>query len=282
LVDHSGFDALAFLIEGEGKKVFYSGDFRGHGRKQVLFKNILKNPPRNIDYLILEGSMLGRDKGKYETEQDIERELTTQFKESDNLFFVSCSTQNIDRLVSIYRACIKSGRTFVLDPYAAFILDRLKAVSSNIPQYNWGKNIKVFFVPNSYTERMAENKSLFKFKSAKITYDEIQEKRHKLVVKDSYTTRKIFANKNNLGNSALIYSMWEGYLPQVKPFWDKHSVPIVMIHSSGHAYIEELQAFVNAMKPKWVIPNHTFYPEKYPGIFGRNILTIKDGQTVEL
>ncbi|MBT6051951.1 MAG: MBL fold metallo-hydrolase, partial [Candidatus Scalindua sp.] len=32
LVDHSGFDAYAFLIEAEGKRVFYSGDFRGHGK----------------------------------------------------------------------------------------------------------------------------------------------------------------------------------------------------------------------------------------------------------
>ena len=39
LVDHSGFDALAFMIEAEGKKVFYSGDFRGHGRKSILFNN---------------------------------------------------------------------------------------------------------------------------------------------------------------------------------------------------------------------------------------------------
>ncbi len=48
LVDHSGFDALAFLIESEGKKIFYSGDFRGHGRKSILFDNILKKPPRGI------------------------------------------------------------------------------------------------------------------------------------------------------------------------------------------------------------------------------------------
>jgi len=282
LVDHSGFDAIAFLIEGEGKKVFYSGDFRGHGRKSILFNNILKNPPKDIDYLILEGSMLGRDKGKYETEWNIENELTAQFKNGKGLFFVACSTQNVDRLVSIYRACLRSDRVFVIDPYTAFILDKLQAVSSNIPQYDWGKNIKVFFVSNSYTEKMAENKSLFKFKSARITYDEMQEKKHSLVVKDSYTTRKIFANKNNLDSSVLIYSMWEGYLPQVKPFWDKHNIPIVMIHSSGHAYIEELQAFVNAIKPKWIIPNHTFYPAKYTGIFGNSILILKDGHTVEL
>ena len=30
-MDHSAFDAYAFLIEADGKSIFYSGDFRGHG-----------------------------------------------------------------------------------------------------------------------------------------------------------------------------------------------------------------------------------------------------------
>ena len=60
LVDHSAFDALAFLVEAKGKKVFYSGAFRGHARKSVLFDRIVKDPPKEIDCLLMEGSMLGR------------------------------------------------------------------------------------------------------------------------------------------------------------------------------------------------------------------------------
>ena len=37
LMDHSAFDAYAFLIEAGGKKVIYSGDFREHGRKTKVF-----------------------------------------------------------------------------------------------------------------------------------------------------------------------------------------------------------------------------------------------------
>jgi len=168
LVDHSGFDALAYLIESEGKRIFYSGDFRGHGRKRVLFDNLLKYPPRNIDYLILEGSMIGRDKGKYAAENDIEKELTSLFKDRQNLFFIACSAQNIDRLVTVYRACLKSKRTFVIDPYTAFVLDKTKIISSKIPQYNWN-NMRVFFIPNTYSERMAKDKILYRFKSASST-----------------------------------------------------------------------------------------------------------------
>jgi ribonuclease J len=35
--DHSAFDSYSFLIEADGKKLFYSGDFRGHGRKSKVF-----------------------------------------------------------------------------------------------------------------------------------------------------------------------------------------------------------------------------------------------------
>ena len=37
LMDHSAFDAHALLLESNGKTLFYSGDFRGHGRKSKMF-----------------------------------------------------------------------------------------------------------------------------------------------------------------------------------------------------------------------------------------------------
>src|SRR3989338_2236620 len=72
IVDHSAFDALAFMIEDEKTKVFYSGDFRGHGRKSALFAKIVKSPPRGIDCLFMEGSMLGRGEQVYKDEMAVE------------------------------------------------------------------------------------------------------------------------------------------------------------------------------------------------------------------
>jgi len=282
LVDHSGFDAVAYLIEADGKRLFYSGDFRGHGRKSILFDRMIDKPLKDIDYLLLEGSMIGRDSAAVGTEENIENELFEQFKGSGGLFFIACSSQNIDRIVSIFRACIRSNRIFVIDPYTALILDRLKKVSSNLPQFDWGENIRIFFVPNSYTQKMADDGVLFKFKSAKIAYDEMQKSRNRLVIKDTFKLRTIFAKRKELSSTQLIYSMWDGYLADVEPFWKGNNVPIIKIHCSGHAYISELQAFVKAIKPKVVIPNHTFYPEKFASLFGNNVMMLKDGQSIEL
>lgn len=281
LADHSGFDALSFLIEAEGKKILYSGDFRGHGRKANLYEDIIKNPPKNVDYLILEGTMMKREKGKFTTEQDIEDELTKRFVEN-KMIFIACSSQNIDRIVSIYKACKNSGRIFLIDPYTANILDQLKDIAPNIPQYNWGKNIRIFFSPNTYTKKMAKNSSLFKYKSAKMTYDEMIKSKTKLVIKDNFLTRKIFSKKKEIAGSTLIYSMWEGYLPDVKPFWEKHNIPIIKIHTSGHAYVEELIKYVNAIEPKKIIPNHTFHPNEFSKLFKNKVIQLKDKQTISL
>lgn len=43
LMDHSAFDAYGFLISAGGKSLFYTGDFRGHGRKAKLLKRFVKN-----------------------------------------------------------------------------------------------------------------------------------------------------------------------------------------------------------------------------------------------
>ena len=282
LVDHSGFAALAFLIEAEGKRIFYSGDFRAHGRKSILFENMLKRPPKDISYLLLEGSMMGREQGEYRGEGDIEDKLVEFFRNQEQMYFLACSSQNIDRLVSVYRACKRSNRIFVIDPYTALILHKLKNISSHIPQFDWGENIRTFFVPNTYTDKMAKDKSLFQFKSAKITYDQMQDVRHRLVIKDSYLTRQIFSKKRHLEETTLIYSMWDGYFPDVKPFWEDNNVPVLHVHCSGHAYIDDLKRFVRAIDPKFIIPIHTFFPEKYPELFGDNVKIVKDGEMFEI
>ena len=58
IVDHSAYGACAHLIECDGKRILYSGDIRLHGVKGVLYKNL----PKNVDYLLLEGTNILRAK----------------------------------------------------------------------------------------------------------------------------------------------------------------------------------------------------------------------------
>jgi len=53
LNDHSAFDAYSLLIEADGRRLFYTGDIRGHGRKAAMFEELLDEPPSDVDALLM-------------------------------------------------------------------------------------------------------------------------------------------------------------------------------------------------------------------------------------
>jgi len=57
------------------------------------------------------------------------------------------SGQNVDRLVSCYRAAKRSGRLLVIDPCQAFVLMKLAPLSGSIPQFTW-EGVRVSFSPH--------------------------------------------------------------------------------------------------------------------------------------
>src|SRR5207302_10657897 len=56
LNDHSAFDAYSLLVEADGRRLFYTGDIRGHGRKKGIFEELLRKPPTDVDVLLTEGT----------------------------------------------------------------------------------------------------------------------------------------------------------------------------------------------------------------------------------
>ncbi|MDO9406779.1 MBL fold metallo-hydrolase, partial [Patulibacter sp.] len=129
-MDHSAFDAYAFLIEANGKRLFYSGDFRGHGRKEKVFKWFLHNAPQNVDYLLMEGTTIGRGQQSFQSEKDLEEDFMKVFKSKKEINFINTSAQNIDRLVTIYRACKRTNKLMVIDVYTAAIMKEMASYAS--------------------------------------------------------------------------------------------------------------------------------------------------------
>ena len=285
LVDHSAFDALAFLIEAEGKRLFYSGDFRGHGRKSVLFKRMISNPPEDIDTLLMEGSMIGRGNQAYKDENAIQSRMDKILKFSNNITFLFTSSQNIDRLVSAYKACIKTGHIFVIDIYTAYILDKLRKVSKGIPQFNW-RNIKIKFLKNQADTlaKKVSTKLLYHYNTQKIDIFEINRKKNKILMlaRDNSIFPKIIKGIDNPGGATVIYSMWGGYLnDRFRDFCASKSLTVEQVHTSGHATVEDLKTFAKAVSPKTLIPIHTFEGKQYPQMF-ENAKILKDGELFEV
>ena len=124
-------------MESDGKRVFYTGDFRAHGRKAVLFERMVRNPPPDIDVLLMEGTTIGRtgsDK-RFPTETDLEWQFVEAFRKTKGIHFVWTSIQNIDRIVTIYRAAKRTGRHLIISLYAAAVLEATGR--KKIPQSHW-------------------------------------------------------------------------------------------------------------------------------------------------
>jgi ribonuclease J len=287
LVDHSAYDAYSVLIESDGKKIFYSGDLRSHGRKATLFERLTANPPKNIDVLLLEGSSLGRlnNDQHFPTEKEIEAQLIHAFSTTDGLALVHTSGQNIDRIVSIFRASKRTGRKVIIDLYTAAILEATG--NKNIPQSAWSD--VALYVPQSQRVQIKENAwfDLLKRHSAnRIFVEHLQQVSKKSTLLFRPLHRFDLERAECLAGAAYIYSQWEGYWEQgaydmVKVWLERNSIPKHSIHTSGHASPTELKKLVSAINPDKVVPIHSFFPEKYPELFP-NVEAHNDGEWWEV
>jgi ribonuclease J len=282
--DHSAFDAYSFLIEANGKKIFYSGDFRSHGRKKEVYRNFIEKPPKDVDCLIMEGTTIGRNPKKLKTEEEIENDFFKCFKNSTSINYVFTSTQNIDRLVSIYKACLKAKKTFVVDVYGAHILEKLSDFAKLPSLLKGHPNMGVFFYKSTTTKLMTGgyDKMVYKYTSKKINKVDIINKPsdYVLLVRSSMIRD---LKSMNIKDGNLIYSMWSGYKdqPKTKEFIDlflDHNFKLIDMHTSGHADVETLKEYAEAINPKMIIPIHTNNKKDYKNIFSQAVLELDDNQ----
>ena len=284
LVDHSAFDAYAMLIEANGRRLFYSADIRGHGRKAALFERLLRNPPRPVHAMLMEGSSIGRldPEKQFPTESNIEQRLVESFQ-APGFVGVCASAQNIDRVVSIYRACKRTGRTLVLDLYA---MEMLAATGKDsIPGPDW-PNIAVY-VPEYQRWHIKRNQR-FDLTDKYKPYRIYREHFAKFVERGVMLFRPpmlsdIDKTPGAWDGARMIWSQWSGYLPTPGnvAFAQKlaeRGVGIEVIHTSGHASVVDLKRLAEALAPDVLVPVHTFQGDLYPELFGHSVCLHGDGE----
>ena len=276
--DHSICGACAYTINCEEKTIVYTGDIRFHGRcwyKNAKFKKSLGK----IDYLIMEGTTINRKKNKKITENSLIPKFTKIFK-TKKLNLVEFSPQNLDRFISIYKACLKAKKTLVIDPYTAYLLELYGEDNKNIPQYHWN-NIRIYFANNSISSALAKSKKLYEYKTKKISIEEIKENKTDYVIKGNYIINDKILKEVDKKNLNIVYSKWSGYLNKKNQFENFKDI-ITHIHTSGHANVEDLQKFVDDVKPSSIIPIHTEHKDKYKEFFNATVVDVNDNEIVEL
>lgn len=282
LTDHSTPEAFAFLIDADGKRIFYSGDFRATGRKKIVYEKLIENPPQKIDLLLIEGTMIERINHLYLTEDSVEEAIYNTIKNQTNSSFVISSAQNLDRFISVFRACKRTEKILVIDVYTAWILEMARKQSKNIPAIEW-KEIKVFDHP-SQLEKI-KDKSFDEFRD-RITKQRIGNDVFQNPSNFVYFVRcpneKLVNTLRMKGTINIIYSQWEGYLKEehktfctdnINTLKNDNDISFQTIHTSGHATVPDLMKFAKAMKADKIVPIHTAFPEKFKTEFEKEGFT---------
>jgi len=291
LVDHSAVDAYAFLIEAEGKRLFYSGDLRSHGRKGKLFENLVQRPIRDIDLLFLEGTMLHRNNNLFPDETAIENTIFQTIQQQKNISFLLSSSQNIDRIVSAHRACKKASKLLIIDIYTAWVLEQLRQITENTPAMDWPE-IRVF-ASHSQDEKLKAKPDYFSDFRKRLY-------RHRVKREELHATPEAFLYFGKMSSFHLIdkfksaaapvnviYSQWLGYLDgshpncfgsdRISAYRTDPEVNFVYAHTSGHAPVADLQRLATALNPRKLVPIHTVHGEDFSQLFA-NVVTLNDGE----
>ena len=282
LVDHSAFDAYSLLVEADGKRMYYSGDFRAHGRKKALFDRMVADPPKDIDVLLMEGTTVGRAEtgGKYPTEGDLEGKFVSAFRKTEGIHFVWTSSQNIDRLVTIFRAAKRTLRALVIDLYTAAILE---ATGRNtIPQSHWD-GVKLY-VPHQQRVFIKNNKLfdvLRRHARNRIYPKELPRLGGRAVMLFRPMAMDDRGVQAAIEGARFTYSMWQGYLKadssqRVVQWLETNGIPWESIHTSGHASVADLQRFAAALAPRSLVPIHFFETGRFAEFFD-NVDRKEDG-----
>jgi len=274
LNDHSAFDSYSVLVSAGGANVFYTGDFRAHGRKKSLFERMIHDPPQDVDVMLTEGTHVPAQGAAPEScmsEEDVQNALVAEFKKAPGIVLIAMSGQNIDRLVSVYKACRRTGRTLVVDLYSASIA--MATGRNTIPRPGYS-DYRVW-VPQSQRVRVKMAKAFQRvdeIKDWRIYPENFAEIAPKAVFLFRPGMARELAQANCMDNATLVWSMWEGYLKSpyntaIQKVIDHYGLTPKIIHSSGHACIADIRRLIDAIMPKSVVPMHTFGANRFKEFF---------------
>jgi ribonuclease J len=279
LVDHSAFDAYALLAEADGRRVFYSGDLRGHGLEANVFERLLAAPPTEVDVLLLEGTRVGVAEGDRRsplTEAELEQQFTQVFSQTNGLVLVAYSAQNIDRLSTLYSAMLNTGapsrsRDLVIDPY----VEAMARATSNpdVPRAGLPR-VKVY-VPQSQRvkiRRAGDFDRVNEIRRYRLFPEDLRKQRRGLILTFRPSMAAELERAECLDGAHLVWSMWPGYLEEerMRAFHDflaRHDIQLTRIHASGHATVGDLQRLAQALAPTRVVPIHTAGPQHFAELF---------------
>lgn len=261
-IDHSAADSYLFLIEADGKRVLYTGDFRLHGVRGETMDKILDRRIGKVDVVVTEGTTISRSEHEVVTEWDLQKRVKAYLQQYKYVF-VLCATTNLDRIFALARA-VPRGKYCICDDYQKMLVETVSKHWNGISSFY--EMPKLLSFKHHPPARFAELGGLMfvransKFEAIIRQYDPAQ--------------------------SILLYSMWDGY--RTKP---DSNIPEFLsltgtwaeLHTSGHASPDDLRHVIEKADPEIVIPMHTDAPQKMQTLCqNRTVILLKDREELLL
>jgi len=237
---------------------------------------------------LMEGTTLGRlaDDGRFASEDDLERTFVERFQTTLGMALVACSAQNIDRVVTVYRAAKRTGRTLIIDAYAAEVLKATE--HDSIPKVGKGWPNIAIFIPHAQRIQL-KRKSIARlvdsYRGFRLWPEQLAELALRSVMLFRGWMFRDLERAGALAGAHVFWSMWDGYLrdgsgARLKADCEARGIPFDIVHTSGHASPRDLQRLAAAVAPKRLIPIHTFERDRFPELFD-NVELVDDGQWSE-
>ena len=258
VIDHSAADSYMFLIEADGKRILYTGDFRMHGLRHHVLEKLVKTYIGEIDVLITEGTSLSRATEDCISELAVLDDISSYIQDGKYVF-VMCSSTNIDRIMGIWQN-MPSDKVLICDAYQKKILDTV--------------------INNVYYES-----SLYRRHTSPLVLDKGKYPKYYM---DNGFVSLVRATENYISHIQefpkddvrIIYSMWTGYIEEnlaLNNLLDTY--PSYICHASGHVSKNDLVRFIDLVNPDVIIPVHTDSPEKLEELVPeRNVYIIDDNE----
>ncbi|MFX0083705.1 MAG: MBL fold metallo-hydrolase [Candidatus Hodarchaeota archaeon] len=296
-VDHSIFGATAFLITGE-TKIAYTGDFRLHGKKGKKSEKFI-NEAKGASILIIEGTRTAKE--DISESEDIVYENCRRAAEiAKGLIVADFSARNFERLETFQKIAKHVGRSLVITPKDAYLLNALKKADgiNRIKDLYVYKDLKT--IKKGWENLLLEEQLDVKF----LDPEEIAKDHENFLICFSlfdmknlldiklksgtyiYSSSEAFEEESEFDflrlNNWLDYFKFKIYGFEVveeggreKPKFTKG------FHASGHASKKDLTWAIDTINPDIIIPVHTDNPKWFEDNFENTVL-LDDGQTHEI
>lgn len=278
-VDHDVIGACGFLIEADGKKICYTGDYRYHGFHPEISAAFAEKC-KGADYLISEGvtisfndiDMLSLEGPEREnTEFTLLEAMKEHGKQEEKLIVINNYNRNVERIHRFIGAMAECGRTLALEP------EQADYVAAFYPEDNFA-----VYLPEggSLTAPLLAERTV-------VTRKELLSKPESYVLQQDY---KHIYELFELENVISLYLHMDGaplgdYDPSFEKFYsllENLGINHARCGLGGHAEPYYLRHTVDVIEPKVLIPLHSFRPEQLVSEHAGKIVLPEVGESIQL